>query len=1599
MLVSLLSLIGLVILLVIAFYIPPIQDAVLNKVAKELSKGENGIKIEYDKLRIHFPTHLEGKNLHVLLPGDIEAGIGYVDANIKLLPLLKTDISSDRIDIEKANFRLGSPDSSLYLIARIDTFSVDDISVDLKKTRINLKEGDVNGVDVSLLIKESDEEKEDTTKTTGDSFVIDAGLLKMHDVKYFMSIEPIIDTIAAYIPETEVSSINVDLNTHKILASEFKSEGVKAKYIYPPSEKSDEKKEEKVEDIPIEEPDSLPWTIRVNRIQLNAETALYAENGYTPTEGFDARYIEAKEIEIKVDSFYNCLQDITVPVERISAVERCGLRLTGTGTFSIAESMMRASKFEFLTPGSKINLNASMGLESEKYPTPDKTPVSLQLNADIFPGDVVKVLPSLGPILDNLPPATPLIADIDMIGNMNDIVLNDFILELPHYLEITAQGDIAGFSLGEPQDLEGNIKLKGQLLSTKFLKPSVIEAKLGKGIHVVPFSIGGDIDIRNGLMTADIRAKAEGGRLGLDGKLRMNAENYDLTLNSTEFPVQSFMPGLGISDVTMNLTASGHPFNPMKKGASLDANIDIEKLIYEQSEINSLSASANINGGNAKIDIKGGMDAADFEIHADGNLLGKVYKWNLDGNIRNLELSELGLTKTDNGGSLIFDGEGTLDTDSMFVDAHLDFPYINWTLDDREVMTTNLSMHFNASKNNTDFTLTDRDMTLDISSPSSLDSIMTRVPRLTAAIDSCMKDQRLDIVRVQEELPEFTISLHAKNRNIISEWMADRGDYFDSLGIDVVNKDRISIKALLKNYDTPKYIIDTLSADIYQVSDSLRFNFNLINSPESPGDWAEVKLWGRLGGNEVDVRFNQKNHEGKTGMLIGFDAQYADSTATLTFKPTNPIIGYRNWTINKDNFISVDFANKHLDADLSIISGSSSLRLYTDHIEGVNEQEEINLVLRDIEIADWVSLNPFATPMKGLLSGKISLSHEDKIFNGNGFINLKDFTYGKKRVGTFDLGLDVSTKPGGFIHAGANVSVDSLKVLSLYGVLNDTTANDPFKLEMTIDSLPLAIANPFLAEGGISLSGRLDGEMKVTGEPTSPVFNGFIDFYKAGITVRMLGTTYTLSDKKIPVDTGIVRFVDYDITAVNDNPLYVNGTVNMRDIFNPAIDLSLKASNIQLIGTDRARGGAELYGKAFADLDATAKGNLKFMNINAKADLLNTTNVTYVMVGGAQSALTSRSNSNLVKFVNFADTSMVADADTIKPTGMLMRINALLTISRGAQIAVDLSSDGKNKVQLEPSGDLDYTMDLLGGQHLTGRLNIDDGFARYTPPLMSEKLFTFQEGSYVDFNGNISNPILNIHAVDRVKANVTQEGQNSRLIYFNVGLDITGTLENMDVAFNLSTDDDVTVANELESMSPSQRASKAMNLLLTNIYNGPGTTADANMGANALYSFLSSTLNSWAANNIKGVDLTFGVNQYENTTDGVSTQATSYSYNVSKSLLNDRFKINIGGNYTTDADPNQNLTQNLISDISIEYILNKSGSMYIKIFRHTGFESILEGEIVQTGVGITYRKKLNSLKQMFHFLYRKHKKNEEETANDEPSNKDEVQLKSSDVTK
>ena len=589
---------------------------------------------------------------------------------------------------------------------------------------------------------------------------------------------------------------------------------------------------------------------------------------------------------------------------------------------------------------------------------------------------------------------------------------------------------------------------------------------------------------------------------------------------------------------------------------------------------------------------------------------------------------------------------------------------------------------------------------------------------------------------------------------------------------------------------------------------------------------------------------------------------------------------------------------------------------------------------------------------------------------GDGKLSVDELRYGKNRIG--DINFDSKLAYVGNTHniyAMMDMDVDGKEVATVRGYRNDTVPSSIYDMRITMKRFPLSVVNAFMPEGVGMATGYINAGLDFRGTMENPDIRGFARFDSTRVSSPLFGAKFDFDTVGIPVENGLIRFDKYKLYGANGNPIVVDGDFYFLPFDNMKTDLTITGKNVQVVDGKKS-GKAELYGKGFADLYAGVKGYLNELDVTASLSLLSGTDLTYVMQT-ATAELSQSSDDGVVEFVNFNDTvANVAENDTVLQKPFAMRLNAMLTVQPNAVFTIFLSPDGKNRVNIDGEGSLNYSQTYQGDMNMTGKYVINSGYVRYTPPMLSEKLFNFVDGSSVVWTGEMLNPTLNVKAVETIKANVTTD-QNSRLVPFDVSLNVGNTLNELDVTFDVSTEADMTIANELSGMTQEQRSTQAMNLLLYGSYTGGSTTTAGNLsGENMAFSFLESTLNKWAANNISGVDLSFGIDQYDKTVDGTTSTTTSYSYKVSKSIFDDRFKIVVGGNYSTDATAEDNLAQNLFNDISFEYKLNKAGTAYLKLFRHTEYESILEGEITETGGGFVWRRKISSWRDMFRIFRR-----------------------------
>ncbi len=1523
---------------------------------------DSATRISIERLRIDFPLIVEIAGLQVDIDGEQMIAADRLSTSVALKPLFSGVAQLEYVDMDNGHITMGRPDSALYMNIVAQCLALTDAKITLEDMNIDVADGSLSHARVAMVMNPDTTTVADTVAASPTQMAIRLHRLAVDDIAFSMRMLPTIDSLSTAIPVATLAEANIDLANQKISIGGFTGHGLDVLYMMP-----DEATLAQVPEIPDKESTGEPWTITIDTVGFDRGHALYTTRGYKPLAGLDFSYIEADSLAIGVRNFYNRATDVIVPLT-MSARERCGVDLAASGTLNISESLIKFDDFTLATPpGTDLDFAALLGMGD--LTTDPTLPLALTLDGYLNFGDAAKMFPDFASYFAMLGRDSRLYANISADGTSGDLSVGNLTLSLAQVASLKAKG--RALNMFDEKRMAGNIDLQADLINLNPIKNGLLDKQTASQINIPRTQLTAKAQMQRGHVTATALATALQGRMSLDADWLMPSQTYALTLDLDKMPVDAFMPQLGVGNVTASLVADGSGYDPFKPEMKLDAALDLTEAIYNGYNYNNIAATAVVADGHADIDAQSTNPAAQFILSASGNLVGKSYSWSASLSDAFADLKSLGFSDETANVTANLAADVAYTPAWNEINARMMLKSLSYQDDISTINLDNVLTHFNTDSISTNLSVHNRDLYAFAGLPMPLDTVLARVDTLSNILARDVASYTINVDRLQRALPKFNFELNAGKNNFLNDILAGSRSSLGSLLINAENDESFAMNACALGYSSPSINIDTITADISQYGSRLVYDIVMNNRRGTFDEWAHVLLNGYFDDNRLFANLEQENISGESGYVLGLEAAVADSLLTVNISPNDPVIAYKPWTVNDDNYLTWNLARRHLDANLHMTSPGSAVEIYTEHnADEADHQEQVTINLADIKISDWVNINPFAPTITGTVSANLGITAEEGNVNGSGTVSMTDFSYDRQRVGSLQADIDVSTDLNGLIRAKTDISIDSVKTITLAGALNDSVSGSPLAMDFSMIHFPLTTVNPFLPSGVAKLSGMLNGQMEIKGTAESPLLDGWLQFDDAAVKANMTATTYAISDTKIPVENNVVRFNNFAVSGADENALKLTGNVDITSMSSPKVDLALDASNFLLCNTSRAAKGADIYGKGSVNLHGTVKGNMNFMAVNANLAVLSGTNLTYVMAD-AQSALSQQSTADMVKFVNFADTTAVELVDSLHSDELALLVDATLTVENGTTLNVDLSTDGKNKVRIQPNGTLSYSMTPFSDGRLTGRLNIPKGFARYTPPFMTEKLFNLQEDSYVLFTGDMLNPTLNINAVDELRANVTQSGQNSRLINFDVSLAVTGTLENMSVAFDLSTDDDVTVANELLSMSADQRANQAMNMLLYNIYSGPGTNADSNLSGNALYSFLTSQINSWAASTIKGVDLSFGIDQYDRTYNGSTSTTTSYSYQVSKSLFNDRFKIVVGGNYSTDANVDENFSQNLIKDISFEYFLNDAQTMYVRLFRHTGYESILEGEITRTGVGFDYKRKVSNFGSIFRFLHRK----------------------------
>ena len=1236
---------------------------------------------------------------------------------------------------------------------------------------------------------------------------------------------------------------------------------------------------------------------------LTGASVNYDTGNALPAEGFDPSHIALRDIRIGIDSVLYQGRNMNAVIREFSMNERSGLSVTSlTGRVFADSTLIRVPYFRLLTPHSEMNLTAQTYWELVNIPTTGR--LTARFNALIGKQDVLLFAGELPDAFKDAYPFRPLVVQAGTEGNLKSMQISRFKIDLPGAFSLDGGGEL--YNLMDSVTRSAAIDLKMRTGNLNFLT-ALADMKPGAPL-VIPDSML--LDARLGMegpkYDARLQLKEKEGRLNLTANLNTNTEVYSADLKIEDLQVNHFLPHDSIYELTTSLSARGRglDFTSYRSVATVNASID--KLHYADYRISGIElsgavknavATAQLTSDNALLKMK-----ADAEYH-----LAHRYP---DGKV------ELDVT--------------SLDTEKL----------VGVSLGKEKVLAFQFTGEVRKERVFTH--LTSGDLKLNLSARAGLEPLIRQSTHFADILMRQLDNKELNHAELRKALPTAIFSFSAGRNNPMAWYLATQKiSYQDaSVKIGCAPDWGINGKASLHALKIDTLQLDTIFLTLKQDTSRISLHGGVINGPKNPQISFKSILTGEIRDKDAELTAQYINDKGKTGLLFGVNAKplYGGrgkgNGIALTLIPEEPVIAFHKFRFEEHHNWIYLHNNMRVYANVDMQDNEGmGIRMQSLPSDTVSLQN-MDVELRRIRLDELFSILPYMPDITGLLSAEAHYIQTENSLELSAEASIDELTYERQRIGDVSLGATWLPGEAGKQYVNTYLTHEGTEIMVADGAMYPTiTVKDSIVVNSTLEHFPLTIANVFVPDQVVTLSGDMDGDLHITGYTDTPLINGGLSLDSVSVYARQADARFTFDNRPIQVQNNRIVFDKFAIYTTSKNPFSIDGYVDFRDMSRPMANLKLFAENYTLLNAKRTK-ESMVYGKVFVDLDATVRGPLEALMMRGNVNLLGNTDVTYVLT---DSPLTVQDRlSDLVTFTSFADTTSLNKEEV--PTLSLGGLDMIMTvhIDPAVRLKADLSADRSSRVELEGGGDLSLQYTPQGDLTLTGRYTLTGGMMKYALPVIPLKEFQIQNGSYVDWTGNPMDPLLNFRATERMRASVSQEDGTSRMVNFDISIVVKNRLDNLSLAFEIDAPDDASVQNQLAGMGPDERSKQAVAMLATGIFladSGSGGGMNLNMGA-ALNSVLASQINALTGN-MKNASLSFGV---EDDSDA-GGKRTDYSFRYSQRLFNDRFQIVLGGKVSTGANATNDV-ESFIDNISLEYRLDQSGTRYIRLFHNKNYESV-----------------------------------------------------------
>ena len=1505
-LIILLSPVLLFVVLTVLLYLPPVQNWAVDKVTA-IASEKTGMDISVGHVDLSFPLDLSIDNFRVLQKPDTLADVERMVVDVQLLPLLDSKVVINELEV--SNTRLNTLDmvaaakvkghfSRLFMASK--GIVLDQGIVELNGSRLE---------DAFFDIQMADSVPEDTTTSepTLWKIYVDSITIDRSDIVFHMPGDTM--SVATHIGNLTAREALIDLGdqTYTVASADWVNGAVK-----------------------------------------------YDQNFQPRIEGLDYNHIDLSDIHIGIDSIYFHDPTLRMYMRQVALKEKSGFSVTNlSGPIAMEDGAIKLPKFRLSTPYSDIDVELDMPLSLMEPVDPGK--MRLKMNATLGKQDIMPFLSDMPAAMRQRWPEYPLTVSGLLKGNMQHMDFHDLEVSLPTAFHATATGFAA--NLDTPDKLRADVQFKANTQNLGFVM-AMLPRDMQRDYRIPPLSAQGRVKADGQQYFADITAHEGKGMVKAKGSFHATAMRYDADVQIRNLNVHHFMPRDSIYTVSADITAKGQGTDFFSPRTSLVADAKIHHIGYGKLNIDNVTAHALVGNGKAHANLISRNLLLKGAVNFDALLSTTRFDGTLSTDFQELDLYEMGVTPD----PLTIGMCGHFDINSDLKLTHQVTGVVNdLTISDSSHIyrPSDVDLLLKTTPDTTYLRTQSGDFVIKLDASGNYEQLLNQFTILSDSAMAQLDRKTIDQPALRKLLPTMRMTLESQRENPVATFLKASADVdFKDMLFDLSTSaaEGVNGRGYIHSLTVSDIRLDTINFSLIQRKERLSFGGQVRNNKKNPQFVFNALFDGILQERGATLGVRYFDADNKLGARIGAQAEVVDGGINLRLMPDRPTLGYKEFALNKDNYVFLGTSGKiKAKIDLRADDGMG-IRLYSEESDP-DALQDLTLSLHKFNLEEVTSVIPYAPRMSGMLNGDYHVIQDASgQFSVAGDMGVQNMTYERCPIGNISTELVYLQKENDAHAIEARLMMDDNEI----GLLTGTYYNEgegSLDATLQLEHLPLNIVNGFVPDQLCGLQGYGEGTLTIKGALSRPEVNGEVLLSNSYMESIPYGVKLRFDDDPVRIQHSNLLFENFSVYAHNDNPLNVQGNVDFHDLDHITVNMRMQAKNFQIIGA-KEHSKSVAYGKAFVNVYAMMNGPLDNLNMRGRLDVLGSTDMGYILRDTP--ITTDNQLDDLVKFTDFSDTTQTA---VTRPPINGFRMDMTLNVSNGAHIMAYMNADHSNYIDLMGGGTLRMLYSPADNLQLTGRYTLSNGEMKYALPIIPLKTFHIQDGSYIEFTGEPMNPTLNITAIEHTKATVTGGNGVGRSVNFDCGVSITRTLNDMGLEFTLDAPEDMQLHSELQAMGREQRGKLAVTMLTTGMYLADGNTKPFSMNS-ALSSFLSSEISNLTGNALRTLDLSFGL---DNSTDATGQTHTNYSFKFAKRFLNNRLKLAIGGKVTTGNELPGGRNNSFFDNVSLEYRLDDTANKYLNLFFENNSYDWLDGYTQKYGGGFIWRRTLQNFTDIFRF--------------------------------